>query len=71
MVWAVDVIPSAVSVASMRLEHRYDQSGIARAVVPALSPLPTLPPKAALSALLAGAAAVAPAGTPPEAEAPQ
>ena len=62
----------------MRLEHGYDQSGIAVAGVPAWSPRPprpTGPPKSAnaavlpvspelAEALLVGAAAV----TPPEAE---
>ena len=41
------------------------------AEVPALSPWPAGPPKSALPALLVGAAAVAPAVTPPEAEDPQ
>ena len=41
------------------------------AEVSTLSPLSALPPEAALSALLAGAAAVALAVTPPKAEAPQ
>ena len=67
----MDVIPSAVSAASVRLEHGYDQSGVAMAGVPARSPQPPGPPKCALSALLVGAAAVAPAVTPPEAEDPQ
>ena len=69
----MDEIPSAVSVALVRLEHGYDQSSVTVTVVPALSTrpaLPALPPEPALSALLAGAATVAPAGTPPEAEAP-
>ena len=39
--------------------------------VPAQSPRPTHPPESALLALLVGAAAVAPAVTPPEAEDPQ
>ena len=54
----------------MRLEHRYDQSGIAMARVPAWSPQPTSPPELA-EALLVGAAIVTPAMTPPEAEDPQ
>ena len=54
-VWAVDEIPSAESVASVRLEHGNDQSGVTMIVVPAL---PTVP------ALLAVPAAV----TPPKAE---
>ena len=41
------------------------------AEVPALSPLPAGPPESPLSDLLVGAAAVAPAMTPPEAEDPQ
>ena len=77
----VDVIPSAVSAASVTLEPGYDQSGVAVARVPARSPRPAgppHPPEAAVTAvppvspelaeaLLVGAAAV----TPPEAEAPQ
>ena len=68
----MDVIPSAVSVASVRLEHGYDQSGVAVTVVPVLSPRPPRPAGPPMSpelaeALLVGAAAV----TPPEAEAPQ
>ena len=61
---------------SVRLGHGYDQSGVAGAVVPALSPWPPRPtgppvsPKLA-KALLVGAAAVTPAVTPLEAEAPQ
>ena len=72
----MDVIPSAVLAASVRLEHGYDQSGIAVAGVPAWSPRPPRPagppesPELAES-LLVGAATVAPAGTPPEAKAPQ
>ena len=68
----MDVIPSAMSAASVRLEHGYDQSGVAVVVVPALSPRPPWPagppvsPKLA-EALLVGAAVV----TPPEAESPQ
>ena len=70
----MDVIPSAVSAASVRLEHGYDQSGVAVAGVPARSPWPpwpTSPPVSALSALLVGAAHVAPAVTPPKAKDPQ
>ena len=72
----MDEIPSAVSVASVNLEHGYDQSGVARAVVPALSPLPprpTDPPESPelAEALLVGAATMAPAETPPDTEAPQ
>ena len=69
------MIPSAVSVASVRLEHGYDQSGVAVAVVPALSPRPPrsagppVSPELA-EALLVGAAAVTPAVTPPEAKDP-
>ena len=65
----MDVIPSAVSVVSVRLEHGYDQSGIAVARVPARSPRLTGPPESPelAEALLVGAAAV----TPPEAESPQ
>ena len=66
------MIPSAVSAASVRLEHEYDQSGVAGAVVLALSPWPPRPAGPPVSpelaeALLVGAAAV----TPPEAKAPQ
>ena len=58
--------------ASVRLEHGYDQSGVAVAMVPALSPWPPRPIGPPVSpelaeALLVGAVAV----TPPEAEAPQ
>ena len=77
----VDKIPSIVSAASVRLEHGYDQSGVAVAMVPALSPRPAgpaHPPETVVmavppvspelaKALLVGAATV----TPPEAEAPQ
>ena len=61
-----------MSVALVRLEHGYDQSGEGGVVVPALSPLPPRPagppesPELA-EALLVGAAAV----TPPKAESPQ
>jgi len=65
------VIPSTVSAASVRLEHGYDQSSEAGAMVPTLSPQPVQPAEVALSALQVGATAMAPAGTPPEAEAPQ
>ena len=65
------MIPSAVSAASVRLEYGYDQSSVAVAGVPARSPRPAHPPESALSALLVGAATVAPAVTPPEAEDPQ
>ena len=71
----MDVIPSAVSVASVTLEPRYDQSGVAMAGVPALSPRPPRPvgppesPELA-EALLVGAAAVTPAVTPREAKDP-
>jgi len=37
------VIPCAESAASVRLEHGYDQSGIAMAGVPARSPRPPRP----------------------------
>ena len=57
----MDVIPSAVSATSVRLEHGYDQSGVAVARVPARPPQPASPPESALAALLSGAAAVAPA----------
>ena len=80
----VDVIPSAVSVASVTLEPEYDQSGVAVARVPTRSPWPAglpHPPEAAVTAvplvspelaeaLLVGAAAVTPAVTPPKAEDP-
>ena len=62
----MDEIPSAVLVASVRLEHGYDQSGEAGVVVPALSPRPPRPAHPPKSALLARAAAV----TPPEPESP-
>ena len=67
----MDAIPSVVSVASVRLEHGYDQSGIAR--VPTRSPRPTDPPESPELAetLLVGAAAVPSTGTPPEVEPPQ
>ena len=72
----MDEIPSAMSASSVRLEHGYDHSGVAVTVVPALSPRPPRPIGPPVSpelaeALLVGAAAVAPAGTPPEVEAPQ
>ena len=81
----MDEIPSAESVASVRLEHGNEQSGVAVAGVPARSPRPAGPPhspEAAVTtippvspklaaALLVGAAAVAYAMTPPEAESPQ
>ena len=47
----VDVIPSAVSMASVTLEHGYDQSGVAVAGVPARSPWPPSPPKSAVMAV--------------------
>ena len=49
------VIPSAVLAASVRLEHGYDQSGVAVAGVPARSPRPPQlaspphPPEAAVT----------------------
>ena len=81
----MDEIPSVESAALVRLEHRYDQTGIAMAGVPARSPRPPRPagpPEAVVTAvppvspelaeaLLVGAAAVTPAMTPPEAEDPQ
>ena len=81
----MDVIPSAESVASVRLEHGNEQSGVAVAGVPARSPRPAGPPhspEAAVTtippvspklaaALLVGAAAVTPPVTPPEAKDPQ
>ena len=70
----MDVIPSAVSVALVRLEHGNDQSGIAMAGLPTRSPWPPQPagpPESTLSALLVGAAVMAPAVTPPKAENPQ
>ena len=74
MVEAVDENPYAEWLASVRLEHGYDQSSVAVARVPARSPRPPRPagpPESALSALLVGAAAMTPAVTPPEAEDPQ
>ena len=84
MVLAVDVIPSAVSAASVRLEHGYDQSGVAVAGVPSQSPRPPRPAspphplEAAVTAVppmspeLAEALLVgAAAVTPPKAEDPQ
>ena len=78
----MDVIPCAEWLASVRLEHGYDQSGVAVARVPARSPWPPSPPESVVTAippvspelaeaLLVGAAAVTPAVTPPEAEDPQ
>ena len=64
MVWAVDKNPSAVYLPSVRLEHEYDQSDEAMAEVPALSPLTTLPPESALSAMPAVV-------TPPETDSHQ
>ena len=72
----MDMIPSPMSAALVRLEHGYDQSGVAVAGVPALSPRPPRPagppesPELA-KPLLVGAAVVTPAMTPPEAEDPQ
>ena len=72
----MDEIPSAMSVASVGLEHGYDQSDVAMAGVPTRSPRPPWPigppesPELA-KALLVGVAAVPPAGTPPEVEPPQ
>ena len=51
----MDVTPSAVSAASVRLEHENDQSGVAMAGVPARSPRspwpagPPHPPEAAMT----------------------
>ena len=81
----VDVIPSAVLVASVTLEPGYDQSSIAVAGVPAWSPRsprPAGPPESTVmavphvspelaEALLVGAAAVTPAVTLPKAKDPQ
>ena len=53
----VDMIPSAVSVASVTLEPGYNQSGVAVAGVPARSPRPPRPAHAPEFALLARAAA--------------
>ena len=53
----MDVIPFAVSAALVRLEHGYDQSGVAMAGVPAQSPRPPWlvgpahPPKATVTAV--------------------
>ena len=57
----------------MGLEHWYDQSDVATAGVPTRSPRPAGPPKSPelAEALLVGAAAMAPAETPPDTEAPQ
>ena len=76
MVEAVDENPCTEWLASVRLEHRYDQNGVAVAGVPARSPRPPRPagpPKSPelAEALLVGSTAVAPTGTPPEAKAPQ
>ena len=69
MVEAVDENPCAKWLASMKLGHEYDKSGITMAEVPALSPWPARPahpPKSAVlavppeSALLPMAAAVTP-----------
>ena len=75
MVEVVDKNPSAEWLTSVKLGHGYDQSGVAMPRVPAWSPQPPrsagppVSPKLA-KALLVGAVAVAPAMTPPEAEAP-
>ena len=55
----------------MELQHWYDLSGVAG--VPARSPRSADSPESPrlAKALLVGAAAVPPAGTPPDAEAPQ
>ena len=79
------MIPSAMSAASVRLEHGYDQNDVAVARVLARSPRPPRPagpPKSAMTvvllvspelaeALLVGAAAVTPTVTPPKAKDPQ
>ena len=68
------MIPYVEQLASVRLEHGYDQNGVAVAGVPARSPRPPRPagpPVSALSALLVGAAPMAPTVTPPEAKDPQ
>ena len=68
----VDVIPSTVSAASVRLEHGYDKSGVAMAMVLALSPRPPRPASPPMSPELAEALLVeAAAVTPPKAESPQ
>ena len=64
MVWAVDENPFAVCPLLAWQEHGYDLSGKAMAKVPALSPLPAIPPDPPESALLVVPAAV----TPPEAD---
>ena len=64
----MDEIPSIESVASVRLEHENDQSGVAVARVPARSPRPPRLAHPPESTLLAEAAA---AVTPPEADSHQ
>jgi hypothetical protein len=81
----MDEIPSAVSLASVGLEHWYDQSGVAATRVPARSPRhpqPAGPPDAIVTAvppvspelakaLLVAAATMTHMVTPPKAEDPQ
>ena len=50
MVWEADKNPSSVFLASASPEHEYDQSVVAVAKVPTLSPRSALPPESALSA---------------------
>ena len=52
MVWEVDESPSSVSQASATPEYEYDQSIVAVAEVPALSPRSALPARYPLTALL-------------------
>ena len=81
----MDENPYAESAALVRLEHGYDQSGVAVAGVSARSPWPPRPagpPESTVTAvppmspelakaLLMGATAITPVVTPPEAEDPQ
>ena len=73
MVEAVDENPCAEWLASMKLGHEYDQSGVTVAMVPALSPRPAgsaHPPEMAVSTvpLVSAELAEATAVAPPEAE---
>ena len=72
MVWEADENPSSMSQSSASPEHEYDQSVVAMAEVPALSPrsaLPTQstqPTKYPLTALVVVSAVV----SPPKADSP-
>ena len=68
MVWEVDESPASMSEASVTPECMYDWSIEAMAVLPALSPQPTLPAEYPLSTLLAVSTAQSPckADSPPK-----